>query len=103
MSDLTCAFDECDNKLDKPYRRGQKYCSIECTKKANNKRAMERYRRRKALLGQDGRRVCATPGCTTLLRRTSFEDYCEACRHREEFLKKERVRRRILNGEDTRS
>lgn len=94
---VTCAFDECENEFE-PSRPNQKYCSSDCTVRANNKRAMARYNRRKQLRASGGRRVCATPGCGTVLRKGNDSDYCGPCEKQAVLRELERIRRSILDS-----
>lgn len=97
MVDSTlCALEGCNNILGPEARHGQKYCSTECTKRANNDRAIARYHERKRLTESGERRECATKGCKTIIRRTSESEYCDPCLGRAEFLRKQEIRRKIL-------
>lgn len=95
MVETQCAFDECD-KVFTPWRHGQKYCSAECTKKANNKRAVARYHKRRQDIAEGVKRICKIPGCRTVLRKGSDEDICDPCLNRDHYQRKVDIRRRIL-------
>lgn len=92
---VECAFDECSNTF-APGRKGQRYCSASCTRKANNKRGIERYYKRKKQIEDGSRRVCANPNCSTVVRKTSESDFCDPCINRAEFKRQVELRRRIL-------
>lgn len=73
-----CANEGCGNTFEDNAKRNQKYCSMECSVKANNRRSMERYNERKRIMGIP-RRKCATVGCPTILRKTNTGEYCDPC------------------------
>lgn len=90
-----CAY---DGKEFVRRRPNQKYCSAECTKRANNQRAMARYNRRKALKQSGAVRVCATPDCNTILRKSNEGDYCGACELRQRLEQIEAIRRSVFDA-----
>lgn len=99
MNEVECAFDECSLTFDKNYARpNQKYCSSDCTVKANNKRAMERYNRRKAQRLAGGKRICATKGCGTILRKNNTDLHCGACEKRRQLERLHIIRKGILDA-----
>ena len=94
---VKCAFSGCDNMFSPNVTKKQKYCSSECSVRANNMRNVERHKRRKEVLRQP-KRKCKTIGCPTLLRKTNFSDYCDACERKEKDEKVKAFREAILNG-----
>lgn len=72
-----CAYEGCSNTFE-PSRHNQRYCSPECSTKANNAKILKKYHERKARLN-GGRRVCKTPGCMTPLSKYNDSDICHAC------------------------
>lgn len=79
-----CAYEFCQNEF-VPTRHNQRYCSTECSTKANNAKILKKYHERKARLA-GGRRICKTPGCMTPLSKYNDKEICNACdlRQREE-------------------
>lgn len=75
---VECAYFGCDNVFEPNTKKRQKYCSPECSVRANNARAMDDYHRRKEIMS-DPYRKCATVGCPTILRRTNEGEYCDPC------------------------
>lgn len=93
---MICAYSKCGKEFTpKSPNRNQKYCSYECSVKANNQRAMDKYNERKKLL-QDPKRKCATPGCGTILRRTNVGKYCDPCQEQHRANEKEAFRNMVL-------
>jgi len=72
-----CAYKECGIVFTKA-THNQKYHEEECCRLATNARIMEKYYERKSRRG-GARRVCKTPGCTTLLSRYNSEKICAKC------------------------
>lgn len=94
---VKCAFDECENYFDpSTSKAGKKYCSVTCTRKANNKRGIERYYNRKKQAEDGSRKVCANPNCKAFIRKTSEAKYCDPCAGRAERKRQDDLRRRIL-------
>lgn len=94
---VECAFDECNNTFDPAKtRQGQKYCSVSCTRKANNKRGLERYYKRKEMIASGERRECKSPHCKTIVRRTSESEYCDPCINRSRAIRRDEIRSKIL-------
>lgn len=73
-----CANEGCQNTFEGNSKKNQKYCSYECSVRANNRRSMERYNERKRIMDTP-RRKCATVGCPTILRRSNTGKYCDPC------------------------
>lgn len=97
---MICAFSGCDNEFTPNSKKNQKYCSYECSVKANNQRLTERYHRRKEILDTP-KRKCATVGCPTILRRTNVGEYCDPCQQRAEDQRKKAFRRLVLGNDQT--
>ena len=94
---VICAFEGCDNAFEPNIARKQKYCSSQCSVRANNKKNIERNRKKKALLGHP-KRKCATIGCPTILRKANDGKYCDACELRPTKKIQEDFRRMVMNG-----
>jgi hypothetical protein len=94
---LVCAYSGCDNEFEPNAKRSKKYCSYECSVKANNQRAMEKYNERKRLL-QEPQRKCATVGCPTILRRTNTGKYCDPCLNQRQESEKKGFRDMVLGN-----
>lgn len=75
---VECAFSGCGNTFEPNVKKRQKYCSSQCSVRANNQKAMREYHERKNIMS-DGPRVCSTVGCPTILRRTNHGEYCDPC------------------------
>ena len=92
---VVCAFDGCDKEFKPNSKKNQKYCSYECSVRANNKRAMEKYNERKRLLDSP-KRKCATVGCPTILRKTNMDKYCDPCQNARREAEKKSFRELVL-------
>lgn len=90
---VECAYEHCENKFDPQGKHGRKYCSAECSTKANNAKILKKYHERRARL-KGGRRICSTPGCSTPLSRYNDDDICNAC----DIKKREEHRENLLKG-----
>jgi hypothetical protein len=89
-----CSRQGCDNPIPEDAARSRKYCSQQCSIKANNQKAMDRYNERKDRLR--GKNICATVGCGTVLRRNNASKYCEGClRTQRELREKDKIGRMI--------
>lgn len=94
---MICAYSGCDNEFEPNSKRRQKYCSYECSVKANNERAMAKYNERKKLLGTPQRK-CATVGCPTILRKTNLGKYCDPCINQRKQNEKQNFRNLVMGN-----
>ena len=92
---MICAYSGCDNEFEPNSKKNQKYCSTACSVKANNRRAMDKYNERKRILDTP-RRVCATVGCPTILRKTNLGKYCDPCLQQQREDEKRNFRNLVL-------
>lgn len=77
MPEVTCAYRHC-NIVFEPRRHNQVYCTSEHCREETNIRLKESYHSNKARrAGQ--KRVCAKPGCGTLLSRYNDMTICSGC------------------------
>lgn len=87
---VECAYEHCHNTFDTGGKHGRKYCSPECSTKANNAKILKKYHERKARL-KGGRRVCKMPGCLTPLSKYNDMDICNACYMKEQEDKRSKL------------
>ena len=98
-----CAFSGCNNEFEPNGKKTKKYCSYECSVRANNQRQMERYYKQKELMSEP-RRKCATVGCPTILRKTNTGRYCDPCLNQRKELEKKSFREMVIgNDQNSRS
>ncbi len=72
-----CAYELCGEEFEAK-THNMKYCSDEHCKLATNARIMRKYYESKARR-KGAVRVCATPGCSTLLSRYNEKKVCAKC------------------------
>jgi hypothetical protein len=87
-----CAYAGCDKKFEST-RHNQKYCTEECSRKANNEKILKRYHERRARLSGNVR-VCAEMDCDTRLSRYNPDTICNKCQRK----KKDARRKQILDS-----
>ena len=76
---MICAYSGCEGvKEFEPKTQNQKYCSDECCRIATNQKLKEAYYDKKARLAGK-KRVCKTPGCTSVLSRYNEGRICDKC------------------------
>lgn len=94
---MICAYSGCEKEFEPNTKKRQKYCSHECSVRANNEKAMREYHERKRIM-DDPNRKCATVGCPTILRKTNTGKHCDPCRESIRVLEEERFRRMVLGA-----
>lgn len=72
-----CAYEKCRKEFIKT-THNQKYHDNECCKIATSEKALARYYEKKARRG-GVKRVCATPGCSTIMSRYNDDKICNKC------------------------
>lgn len=94
---VVCAYSHCENEFEPNVQKRQKYCSSECSVRANNEKAMREYHERKRVM-EDPNRKCQTVGCPTILRRTNTGKYCDACKGARKESEKRSFRNLVLGS-----
>lgn len=77
FSEKGCLNSHCAKKFTPKTYNGV-YCSPECRRDATNKKLLEKYHTNKE--NKKNKKVCATPGCTTILSSYNKEKICEQCK-----------------------
>lgn len=90
-----CAYVECGRAFE-PKTHNQRYCDMECCRRATNARLMEQYYERKARR-QGHIRVCSTDGCTTKLSRYNDDKTCNKCQAELASVRRDKLLRLIAS------
>lgn len=81
MTEAVCARETCGKKYTQK-KHNQRFCSSECLRLSTNERILAQYYAKKEIR-QGKIRICATPGCSTVLSRYNPDKTCAGCDSRE--------------------